>query len=417
MNLFDLPGFLVGNRACIERLARSRVPLVIGPFLVLSASLARNYDGAALPQEWTMLTHGIVASVVNAFFLHCIMRLSAGRSFPGPPFWKSFAAFLGLFWLTAPMALVYAIPFERFLEPVEAIKNNLWTLAAISVWRVVLIARVISVLAGVRIWAPLFLTLLYSDVVVFIAAMLMNAPIVNFMGGMQHAPPEAILTVVRFFTAQFSMLAFLPLAIVTGVVANGFKPVWISVEPQSRSLRPSRPVLIFTCFLLAIWIAPLAWTQPEQHLRFQVDSLILNGRAADALQLLDEHERSELPPMWDPEPQLAYRGDHEAALAEIVDAFAVQPPSKKWVRELMLDKMLSRVIHGTTYHSDSLEGWADYLEERPDFRQDIFPPPVRRLIRLLLAQDDRLSDSDRAFLARILAALERKKVDDSGSPQ
>ena len=34
-----------------------------------------------------------------------------------PSFFRCYAAFLGLFWLTAPLAWLYAIPYERFLPP------------------------------------------------------------------------------------------------------------------------------------------------------------------------------------------------------------------------------------------------------------------------------------------------------------
>lgn len=416
MNLSDLPGFLVGNRACIERLARSRVPLVIGPFLVLSASLARNYDGAALPQEWTMLTHGIGASVVNAFLLFGIMRVTSVFVIPKPPFWRAFASFLGLFWLTAPMALVYAIPYERFLEPAEAIRANLWTLAAISVWRVLLIARVLSVLSGVRIWCPLFLTLFYSDLIVFVAAALMKAPLVNVMGGLQHAPPdEAILASAKFATSIYSVLAFGPLLVAACIATYLFHPVWISIDSRGASHKPSGSVWTFTAIMLAIWIGPLCVTQSEQHLRYQVDTLIVKGRIDEAFRRLDAHERNEFPPIWDPEPRLAYSGDHDQMIMRMAQSFTAQPPTQKWVRELAFSKLLRYVKRsGWIYDFDQ---YVQDAENSPAKFQERVRPAVAPSIRVLLAHDESLSESDRSNLDRLLKVIETPPKAETDSPK
>jgi len=414
MMLSDLPRFLFGDRAAIERLARSRVPLVIGPFLVLSASLARNYDGAALPQEWTMLTHGLVASVVNALLLYSLVRLASHRSYAAPPFWKGLASFVGLFWLTAPMALVYAIPYERFLEPVEAIKANLWTLAAISVWRVLLIARVLGVLSGVRIWCPLFITLFYSDVIVFIGAVLMKAPVVDFMGGMQQAPHEELLAEVKFATGFWSMAAGLPLLIAAAIAKSKFSPAWISVDLASPTLRPSWKVTTFALVLLVIWVAPLAITQPEQHLRYRADSLILQGKAPEALRLLDAHERHDFPPLWDPEPRLAYGGDHDKAINGITDAFIAQIPTKAWVRELVLDKMLVRVKRQVGHHN--FEYSTQVMAKSPEHYPEALSPATERLVHLLLTHDNELNESDRTSLGYLATAFENLQKPKPDSP-
>ena len=52
--------------------------------------------------------------------------------------------------MTAPLAWIYAIPVERFLGAYEATQANLWMLGIVSVWRIVLMIRVVSVLFGAR---------------------------------------------------------------------------------------------------------------------------------------------------------------------------------------------------------------------------------------------------------------------------
>src|SRR5678815_281742 len=147
MTLATLPLYLTGNRRAILQIAASRWSLLVGFLLVLSGGLARNYDGAYLREEWTVLLHGPIVSTMNALILYSL-AFAAMRSDRGvrPPFLSGALAFLGLFWLTAPMAWLYAIPYERFLSPVQAVEANLWTLAFVSLWRVLLMSRVLAVL-------------------------------------------------------------------------------------------------------------------------------------------------------------------------------------------------------------------------------------------------------------------------------
>ena len=55
---------------------------------------------------------------------------------------------LGLFWLTAPLAWLYGLPFERYLPPAAARRARLGALGVVSVCRVALMTRCVSVLCG-----------------------------------------------------------------------------------------------------------------------------------------------------------------------------------------------------------------------------------------------------------------------------
>ena len=61
-------------------------------------------------------------------------------------------SFLGLFWMTAPLAWAYAVPYERLLSPWQATAFNLATLALVALWRVVLMVRVVKVVLNYS-WA------------------------------------------------------------------------------------------------------------------------------------------------------------------------------------------------------------------------------------------------------------------------
>jgi hypothetical protein len=143
---------------------------------VLSGGLARNYDGAYLREEWTVLLHGPIVSTMNALILYSL-AFAAMRADRGvrPPFLSGALAFLGLFWMTAPMAWLYAIPYERFLSPVQAVEANLWTLAFVSLWRVLLMSRVLAVLYRAAFIPLLLLVLVFSDGVLLAAVLTMKA--------------------------------------------------------------------------------------------------------------------------------------------------------------------------------------------------------------------------------------------------
>ena len=67
--------------------------------------------------------------------LHDTFRLLTSRS-PGPAVRDAWPAYLAFVTLTAPPALLYAIPVERFMTPSAASVTNVWFLAVVAAWRV-----------------------------------------------------------------------------------------------------------------------------------------------------------------------------------------------------------------------------------------------------------------------------------------
>src|SRR4051812_46517892 len=130
MGLRTLLLYLIGNRQAILTLAANRWTVWLGAVFVLSAGLAREYDGADLLHEpwWLLIPFG--ASIGASFFL-AMLASSAVRDFA----WYKYRCFLGLFWMTAPLAWLYAIPFERFLDPVSAMQANVYVLGLVATWR------------------------------------------------------------------------------------------------------------------------------------------------------------------------------------------------------------------------------------------------------------------------------------------
>ena len=142
---------LIGQRRAILRVAETRYAVWVGLLLVISAGLARDYDREDLWHEPWNLLPPIGASLVSSFLLFSMLWRStvrAERLQEGSSFLRAYRVFLGLFWMTAPMAWLYALPVERFLSEVDATRVNLLLLGIVATWRVILMNRMASILFG-----------------------------------------------------------------------------------------------------------------------------------------------------------------------------------------------------------------------------------------------------------------------------
>jgi hypothetical protein len=186
--------YLIGNRQAILAIASDRRALGYGFLLVLSAGFAREYDGKDLLAEPWHLAIPFAASLLSSLLLFAllygVMRFK-GRNVPR--FWASYRSFLSLFWMTAPLAWLYAIPYERFLTPLGATEANLWTLGVVAAWRVGLMVRVASVLMNTGLASAFFFVILLADVEAMVALFLMPMPVIQFMGGIRLSQSEKVI--------------------------------------------------------------------------------------------------------------------------------------------------------------------------------------------------------------------------------
>lgn len=388
--------YLFGDREAILRLAASRWSLVVGAVLVLTASLARNYDGKYLPREGEALLHGYAVSIVNAFLLFGIFwLLAAGNRGAVPHFFRGYLAFLGLFWLTSPMAWLYAIPFERMTSAIEAVNLNLWLLALVSAWRVGLMTRVMSVLWRAKPSACFFIIVLYSDALIFGAASLMRAPLVDFMGGLQHAPEDAALAGARFSTIVLSVLVSPVLIIAALVAVVKIAPMW--QLPLAESEDRPRPSLVALCIAAAVaWVPLLAWAQPEQRHRVKAEELARSGQLGAAFDYMSEQTRKAFPPIWDPPPRTSY-DERTPGMREIRDALRTHSP-ESWVSELYFRKHWKMAVIEFSHFG---RGDVDFVLSSLKYH-DSLDPDVRAAFEFHIERDRSMSEADRASLRREL---------------
>ena len=276
MRASDCLRYLFGHRQAIEAVAKSRAALAAGIILVLLTSIARNYDQTWLPENpflWifgSLLFSWVSGSVLYAVAWRGMVRRSASPKLPETSSIDGWVCFMGLFWLTAPIAWLYAIPVERFLDDVAAAKANVALLATVSLWRVLLMARVLHVLSR----APFLLVLLWvlmvaaaEALVVFFFGGGFAKAIMAGMGGMRNSPAEEIL-IGAMGTAFSGAFFTFPIALLCVLVW----PRRYELQPLpalTHAPLPWKLLLVAAIFWIAVAILPqreLAHTVAYQRL-------------------------------------------------------------------------------------------------------------------------------------------------------
>ncbi len=299
--------FLFGSRQAICDIARCKSGLLIGFLLTLSAGFAREYDAEYLVAEpWHVLISA-GASLAASFILFTLLFVIAKRrGAMGIGFFQTYCSFLALFWMTAPLAWVYAIPVERFLDPLDSVIANMWFLKIVSFWRVVLMIRIVVVFFGGSIAASTFAVMLFADMTMQIALEFMPFPVLNFMGGIHLSDRAAVINETAVVVMYLGILTMPIWLIGTLVVLICKLPAWKCVELSPRT-NASASIWRTSVASVLVWLAVLPLTQPGQHLRYQTEALLTSDRIGDGLRLMSKHQLDDYPPLWEPPPRPDFR--------------------------------------------------------------------------------------------------------------
>jgi hypothetical protein len=276
---------------------------------VLSAGFAREYDGEYLVADWWYVVIPLAASLVGSFALTLIVWITAWfRGVRSVGLFTTFGAVLNAYWMTAPLAWLYAIPVERILGEVDAVRFNLALLGIVSIWRVALMVRSLSILYACRYWEALMPIMVFSLIVGYIAIRMLPVPLFVVMGGVRIPESEQIIVSTRLqitFTAVMSAPVW-----IIGLIADWFmKRRWVwSLESShdQTPIRVSRFAYLVGIISLLIWIPILPWTQTEQYQRWTVENLLERGDYQGAAEWSRRVSIEDLPPHWIPPPRLVY---------------------------------------------------------------------------------------------------------------
>ena len=149
-----------------------------------------------------------LGSVVYIFFLAFILWLVILPLKPANWSYKNVLLFVSL---TAPPAILYAIPVERFMPLKSAQLANVWFLAVVAIWRVALLFKYLKSVAGLSGLCVLVSTLLpLTLIVASLAALNLEHVVFKVMAGLEEHEKSAndsaytILVVITYFSVLAS---------------------------------------------------------------------------------------------------------------------------------------------------------------------------------------------------------------------
>ncbi|MBT4867512.1 MAG: hypothetical protein HON53_20600 [Planctomycetaceae bacterium] len=360
MRVFTLIQYLCGNRQAIAEVVNCRHAVWLGLLFVFSAGFAREFDGEDLLHEPWHVALPLGASLLTSFLLYVLIRIafSTAKQDEGEQdqaesnnFLSNYRKFLSVYWMTAPLAWLYAVPVERFLDAPDAVRVNLWLLGIVSVWRVALITRVVSVVYARSAVSAFFVVMLFADTVAMFVFWLTPLPILNFMGGIRLTESEQVIQATGFlvrFLGTVSLPVWLIGASVNAVrsrrKAAGTGDIHL---PQRETQTVTWGLWGLSAFSILVWIAILPLTQGEQINRRRVEIDLRAGRIAEAVQYMSQRDRSDFPPHWSPPPRLGY-GERKPSFVDVLLYLEASGP--QWGQELYRKKLAVQTRAGRRYY-------------------------------------------------------------------
>lgn len=327
----SIPRFMVGDREAIQSIATCRHGLLIGLLLVFSAALAREYDAEYLVKEpWHLLISLGSSLVASVLFFVTTYRIALNRRIEKGQFLQAMRAFVTLFWMTAPLAWLYAIPFERFLSPMSAVYANLWVLKIVSVWRLFLMIKIFSLFWGCGFKAAFMCVMLIADIMMLVALAIAPFPVINLMGGIRLTGLTEVVANTAF-TMQFLGACTLPIWLL-GVFVIYFErnPSWKLTDVRCRD-GADRWTILAAAGSVLCWLPVLPWTQTEQKIRYETESLLMKGRIKEGLEYMSGRKADDYPPHWQPPPRPLF-GVYKPRLIDVMLVVIESPPAP-WVAD------------------------------------------------------------------------------------
>lgn len=390
MSLLTWLKFLRGDSRAIREIANCPQAVWLGLLFVLSAGIPREYDGEDLLREPYYLLVPLVASLATSFALYWVARILAGylpaANGTSP---TGYRGFLACYWMTAPMAWIYALPVERWNPESGAAFFNMWLLLIVATWRVVLMIQVVKTLFGVSTRLAVCAVITFSFTVFALLTWNIRMPIFYVMGGVRLSPAESNLFGVLLLSRLASIVG-LPIVwswfgwaltsrmkgsheLSGDLIHEAWGPeVSIpapAIDPPAgdvnRSVpRVSLPLWAGAVALYFVGVPMLAAAQPEQQLRTQVEDLFRAGDIKSAVLLMSRHQQSDFPPHWEPPPRLAF-GKARPATWRVFKT-ALDEGAPEWVVDVTRNRLVRSLGHSewSVYeYLDRLDG----VDEAIDF--------------------------------------------------
>jgi hypothetical protein len=351
----------------------------VGLVLVLVTAIPRNYDQLFFLGSPAWLIGPLVFSFFSGSFLFFFLYYAFFRRHLETPAcvsateqWRSF---LALFWMTAPIAWLYAIPVERFFDSYGAAKANLSLLASVALWRVVLMARIISLLQEVRFFRALGWVLIPAAVevmlVVFFGTLFspsFGKRVMASMSGMRNAPEEDLL--LSGLNAAGTGAFFVLIAV---VILMAMIRCRHSVRPFPKPVTWSFPILSLS-LVAGLWVIISLPAQKEQQHFAAHAGLIDQEKYREAIDFMARWGPDAFPPSRRIEPN-PYEYSAFDRLPIVLSVLQLSDP--EWIRQTYVGYLTPLFSH-YWFRGDGLAllRIVEALERLPEGRRWITENPA-----------------------------------------
>ena len=332
----DVLGFLIGRRQSIQRLIYGQGNLWFAACLVATAALAREYDAVSLLHQPYDLLGPFAASLILATGLYLCLCVCLSLSNIKQRAWhRHYRALLCGYWMTAPLAWLYAIPVEAFASEITALRFNLTALSLVSLWRVALYSRVVAVHFRIPFWAALPWVTLPCMAVAFLGLLQSVMSLVPMMGGIRLTQTQQILVDFQSVVLGgifYSAVPVLILGIVSMVICSqrGKREL-----PCRRLPRLHRQCWWIPACTLVAAFAGLFTFQPALHRAARVDRHLLAGEFEPAFRLMETNGEAAFPKQWDPVPTFPTSQESKPRIYQMIRSLAEQNPPG-WIHNRLL---------------------------------------------------------------------------------
>jgi hypothetical protein len=341
--------FLIGKADAVRTVAGTRSAFPLGALLVLLTTIPRNYDQTHItesPARWLLGNLGF--SLVSGTWLYAVAyglfaRRSGPASEPRPRFWSAWIPFMGLFWMTAPVAWLYALPVERFFDSVTAARCNVGLLLVVSVWRVALMTRVFQVLGSVAWYRAVLWVLIPAAGEVLAVAVFGDSfarAIMAGMGGLRNSPEQEVL-IGAMGVASAGAFYGLPVLLLT----TALMPRPDNAHPWNHGCLPGRMPLTGLGIVAALGIGIAIPAQMELSRSLKLERWTTAGQARQALDWMAAVGPGGFAPSRPMSPK-PFESESLCQLAEL--ARATTPEDPDWIIDHLNRRTLDvfRAIQG-----------------------------------------------------------------------
>lgn len=372
MRLRDPLLFLFGVESSIRRVLRCRLSLLLAFALVATAAMAREYDAVSwmhAPQDLLgPFAASLVICTVLFFTVQICLAVTGVKRDPQSDRIRDYRVFLVGYWMTAPLAWLYAIPIETMAGEVVSLRFNLTLLSIVSIWRVLLFSRVVAIQFGLRWWVPLFWILVPCMVIAFFALLSAQLSMVSLMGGIRLTQTQQILVNYQSTVAGGCFYGIIPVLLVALVaIGTSSNPKHRFKEVGRGNVSMPKSVWLWPTVSGALLLFAATLFQPNLIRSTEVDSLLREGAIEEAIATMQAAGEDSYPVVWDPPPKHPDRGDGLPEISLIADAIQATN-AERWIVDRLMVQADEIAMRQEGWYQGT--GSLEYLRERLQFEDE-----------------------------------------------